>query len=74
MSRLKPGSSNTITIIQTGKAPRKSRRHSPRRTVATFLLQPTSEDMLEVELVDQPLPDPPAAQFEALLVDSECEV
>ncbi len=38
-----------------------------------FLLQPDPEAIIEVELVDRPL-DLPEEQFEALLIDSECEV
>jgi hypothetical protein len=38
-----------------------------------FLLQPDPEAIIEVELVDQPV-DLPQDQFEALLIDSECEV
>jgi hypothetical protein len=38
-----------------------------------FLLQPDPEAVIEVELVDQPM-QLPTQQFEALLVDSECEV
>ena len=41
--------------------------------VPSFLLQPEPDALLEVVLVDQPV-DLPTAQFEALLVDSECEV
>jgi hypothetical protein len=38
-----------------------------------FLLQPDPEALLEVTLVDRPVALP-TSQFEALLVDSECEV
>jgi hypothetical protein len=39
----------------------------------SFLLQPEPEAMLVVELVDSPV-QLPREQFEALLIDSECEV
>ena len=39
----------------------------------SFLLQPEPEAMLTVELVDKPV-QLPHEQFEALLIDSECEV
>jgi len=38
-----------------------------------FLLQSDPQALIEVELVDHPL-DLPQEQFEALLIDSECEV
>lgn len=49
------------------------RENRTRLGALRFLLQPDPEAMIEVELVDQPV-DLPQGQFEALLVDSECEV
>ncbi len=74
MSRPTPGSTNHKVEMHTGKP---SQDHmTPRSGLpgATLLLQPAPEDMLDVELIDHPISDLPTEQFEALLVDSECEV
>ncbi len=45
----------------------------PSTNTFSFLLQPDSEAGIKVKLVDY-LVDLPQEQFEALLIDSECEV
>ncbi|MBE2200386.1 MAG: hypothetical protein IAE79_17355 [Anaerolinea sp.] len=50
-----------------------SKSHSVAKGDCSFLLQPEPEAMLVVELVDSPV-QLSRKQFEALLIDSECEV
>lgn len=55
------------------KKPTNKNDNSVSKGEFSFLLQPEPEAMLIVELVDSPV-QLPCDQFEALLIDSECEV
>jgi hypothetical protein len=55
-----------------GRTP-ESNRDRTKPGAQVYLLQPDPDSIIEVHLVDHPL-DLPQEQFEALLIDSECEV
>ena len=72
MSNPTPSFHQGISHIETNQE-EESRKDPLSIGAMAFLLEPDPEAAVTAELVDHPV-ELPQAQFEALLIDSECEV